>query len=93
MNEPMRPHREQRDYSFVTGLVMGTVVGAGLALWLTPGAAAEARDRLAGSAQRVGDELARKGYQARDRVAETVARGAQEVERYAAASRNDRAAL
>lgn len=93
MNEPMHRQREHRDHSFVMGLVTGTVVGAGLALWLTPGAAAEARDRLTDSAQRVGDELARKGYQARDRVAETVARGAQEVERYAAASSNDRAAL
>lgn len=94
MNEPMQQPREhQRDYSFVAGLVTGTVVGAGLALWLTPGSAAEARDRVTDSARRVADELARKGSEARNRVAETVARGAHEVERYATASTGDRAAL
>ena len=90
MNAPMQQREHQRDYGFVIGLVTGTVVGAGLALWLTPGSAAEARDRITDSARRVGDELARKSYEARDRVAETVARGAHEVEGYATASRSDR---
>ena len=37
------------------------------------------------------DEIARKGQDVRDGVAEAVARGAHEVERYATASRSDRA--
>jgi hypothetical protein len=34
---------ETRDYRFLTGLAMGGIVGAGLALWLVPKAAAEIR--------------------------------------------------
>jgi len=36
------------------------------------------------------DELTRKGQDARDNVADTVARGAHEVERYATAAKTDR---
>ena len=51
---------QQRDNNFVIGLLTGAFVGAGLALWLTPGSAAEARGRVTGSARRFGEELARK---------------------------------
>jgi len=33
----MNPHtQEHRDYGFVIGLLTGTFVGAGLAIWLAP---------------------------------------------------------
>jgi len=96
---------EHRGYSFVIGLLTGTFVGAGLAMWLAPRSASELRQRVTDSAMRfkkraseqyqqastgVGeavDELTRKGRDARDNVADAVARGAHEVERYATAAK------
>lgn len=93
-----------RDYGFVIGLLAGTVVGAGLAIWLAPRAAAELKERVRDSAKSFGqqassrlqsasarvadavDELTQAGQSVRDDVAGAVARGAREVERYAAAS-------
>ena len=92
---------------FVFGLLTGTFVGAGLALWFAPRAAAELRQRAAHSAMRLGkraskhyqeastavvdavDDLARRGRDARDDVADAVAHGAHEVERYAAEAKTD----
>jgi gas vesicle protein len=106
MNELAQEHRS---YDFVIGLLTGTIVGAGLAIWLAPGSASELRDRVTDSAirlkkraseqyqeasTRVGeavDDLTRKGRDARDDVADRVARGAREVERYATAAKTDRA--
>jgi gas vesicle protein len=97
------------DYGFVIGLVAGTLVGAGLAMWLTPRSASALREQVADSARRLGqrasqeyrqassrlgeavDELPRKADNVRDDVAEAVARGAHDVERYAAAA-SDRVA-
>ena len=97
-----------RDFGFVIGLLTGTFVGAGLAVWLVPRAAAELRDRMTESAGRLGKraaehyrdasgrvadaagELARTSDGIRDAVADTVARGAHEVERLATAARVDR---
>jgi gas vesicle protein len=94
-------------FGFVFGLMAGTVVGAGLALWLAPGSASELRDRVNGSARALGkraaagydeargqvgsvvDELARKGNRMRNDVAESVAQGAHEVERFAVAVKSD----
>ncbi len=99
--------QEQRDYRFVIGLLTGTVVGAGLAIWFAP-QALELRDRLTESARNlrkraseqyqqasddVGDAidgLANKGQDVRDNLADAVARGAHEVERYATAAKSDR---
>jgi len=85
----------------------GTVVGAGLALWLAPRSASGLRDRAANSARALGkrasagydeasgrvgtavDELARKGNRVRDDVAESLVRGAHEVERFAVAVKSD----
>jgi gas vesicle protein len=101
--------REQSGYGFVIGLLTGTCIGAGLAMWLAPRSASELRQRVTDSAMRlrksaseqyqqaaarVGeavDDLTRKGRDARDDVADAVARGAHEVERYAAAAKTDRA--
>jgi gas vesicle protein len=94
----------QRNYGFVIGLVTGTVVGAGLAMWLAPHAASEIGERVKGSAETFGrqasdrlqragarvaeavGEIKQAGQGVRDDVAEAVARGAREVERYATTS-------
>jgi len=99
--------QEHRDYGFAIGLLTGTFVGAGLAIWLAPRLASELRERAADSARSLGqrateqyqqasarvvevvDELARKGQGVRDEVAEAVARGAHEVERYAIAAKTE----
>jgi len=93
--------------AFVCGLMAGTLVGAGLTLWLTPGSAAELRDQVTDNAKALGkrasdgydeasgrvgnavDELARKGNRVRDDVAESVVRGAHEVERFAVAAKSE----
>jgi gas vesicle protein len=100
--------QDHRDYGFVIGLLTGTFVGAGLAMWLAPRAASELRERMTDSARSLGqrgseqyqqastrvgeavEELTRKGQGVRDDVAEAVARGAHEVERYATAAKSDR---
>jgi gas vesicle protein len=100
--------QNHRAYGFVVGILTGTFVGAGLAMWLAPQSASELRQRMNDSARRlrqrasdeyrqattrVGetvDEITRKGQSIRDDVAETVARGAHEVERYATAAKSDR---
>jgi gas vesicle protein len=100
--------QEHRDYGFVIGLLTGTFVGAGLAMWLAPRLGSELRERVTESARGLGqraseqyqqastrvgeavDELTRKGQAVRDDVAEAVARGAHEVERYATAAKSGR---
>jgi gas vesicle protein len=100
--------QEHRDYRFVIGLLTGTCVGAGLAMWLAPRGASEFRRRMTDSARNLGqrasdqyeqagtrvgealDELSRKGQGVRDDVAEAVAHGAHEVERFAKAAKSDR---
>jgi len=66
--------QQPRDYRFALGLLAGTVVGAGLAIWFG--------DAIAG--------ITRKGQDVRDDLADAVARGAHEVERYATAAKSDR---
>ena len=43
--------QEHGDYGFVIGLVAGTVVGAGLMMWLAPRTGSELRQRMADSAR------------------------------------------
>ncbi|MEQ1573926.1 MAG: YtxH domain-containing protein [Vicinamibacterales bacterium] len=104
MNVQTQEHRH-RDFGFVIGLATGTLVGAGLAMWLAPRSAAELRERLTDSAKGLGqraseryqqagarvgeavDELARAGQGVRNDVADAVARGAHEVERFATAAK------
>ena len=96
--------QEQSHYRFTIGLLTGTCVGAGLAMWLAPRSAAELRGRMSDTARRVGqqaadqyqqakarvgdavDEIGLKGQGVREGVAQAVARGAHEVERYATAA-------
>jgi gas vesicle protein len=102
--------QERRSHGFAIGLLTGTFVGGGLALWLAPRMASELRQRITDSAKGLGrqasdqyeqasgrvaegvSELTRKGQDVRDDVADAVARGAHQVERYAIAAKSDRVA-
>ena len=64
---------EKRDHGFFFGLIAGTAVGAGLALFLAP--------RVAKDLRRRAEALTAKGREVRDEVADAVAWGAQTVER------------
>jgi gas vesicle protein len=75
--------QERRDHGFAIGLLTGTFVGAGLMLWLAPRMITELRQRVTASV----DDLTRKGQGVRDDVADVVARGAHEVERFAMAAK------
>jgi gas vesicle protein len=66
------PTLEHRDYSFVIGLMTGTFVGAGLALWLAPRAAAELRQRMRETAESVGARASDGYRQASTRVGDAV---------------------
>jgi len=65
MNEQAK---QPRDYRFVTGLAVGSVVGAGLAMLLAPRAAAEIKERAAGSAKQLGEAVSERYRDARLRV-------------------------
>lgn len=83
-----------RDFGFIIGLLTGAVVGAGVALWLAPNAADEARGRVANSARRLRDDLKSTSDGLRDRVADVVARTAHDVEEFATvAVKTDRRGL
>ena len=57
---------------FLIGLMAGTAIGAGLALWLVPRAAAEARHRLTDSARAVRNRAVDGYRQVSTRVVDTV---------------------
>ena len=63
---------QHRDYGFVIGLVTGTLVGAGLAMWLAPRAAAELRERMTDSARSLGERTSERFQQVNARVGEAV---------------------
>jgi len=71
-----------RDHRFTIGLLAGAAVGVGLAMWLGPGVTRSTR-RLG----RALNDLVSRGQAARDDVADAVARGAHQVERYATAAK------
>ena len=64
--------QERRDYGFVIGLLTGTCVGAGLAMWLAPRLASELRERMTGSARSLGRRASEQYQQASTRVGEVV---------------------
>ncbi len=74
MNAPNQQPRvqEHRDYGFVIGLTAGTIVGAGLALWLAPRLAAEVRQRVTDTARHLGQRASDQYQQATTRVGEAV---------------------
>jgi gas vesicle protein len=63
---------QTRDFRFVTGLAVGSLVGAGLALLLAPRAGAEIRARAAESVRDLGDAVSERYKGAKLRVADTV---------------------
>jgi len=74
--------QEHRDYGFVIGLFAGTVVGAGLMMWLAPRMASELRQRASDSARRLSQRASEQYQGATSRVSEAVdelARKAQDV--------------
>jgi gas vesicle protein len=64
--------QERRDYGFVIGLLTGTVVGAGLMMWLAPRTASEVRQRMADSARNLGKRASEQYQQASTRVGDAV---------------------
>lgn len=71
------PQDEQthRHYGFAAGLTAGACIGAGLMMWLAPGAVLEVRKRMHASAKSLGERTS----EVRDEVVNTVARGVHEV--------------
>jgi gas vesicle protein len=70
MNATTQTHR---DYDgFVIGLLAGTLVGAGLAMWLAPRSASELRQRMNDSTRRIGARATEQYQQASGSVADAV---------------------
>jgi gas vesicle protein len=69
-------------YPFILGLFAGTLVGAALATWLAP-RGSETYRQVSTRVARVADQLAQRGRNVRDDVADAVAHGAQVVTRAA----------
>ena len=63
--------QDRRDHTFLIGLLTGTFVGAGLAIWLVPRAASEWRQRMTDSAKEL-SRLASERYQQASARAEAV---------------------
>ncbi len=63
--------QEPRPYGFALGLLAGTVVGAGLALWLAPRAVSELRQRVIDSARNLARRVDQQGEQVRAVVGDT----------------------
>lgn len=61
-----------RDYGFVIGLLTGTFVGAGLAMWLAPRAASELRQRISDSASSLGQRASERYKETSTRVGAAV---------------------
>jgi gas vesicle protein len=69
MNEQATQHH---GYGFLTGFLMGGVVGAGLAMWLAPRAAAEIKARATDSVRTLGNAVWERYRDAGRRVSEAV---------------------
>ena len=76
------PAKEPRGYGFAIGLLIGSCVGAGLAMWLAPRASAEIRESVTDSAKRFRQRASDQYRQVSTRVGEAVdeiARASQDV--------------
>ncbi len=69
MNSDSQP---RRDYRLILGLLTGTFVGAGLAMWLAPRAAAELRDRLTDAATGLRQRASERYQQASARAGDAI---------------------
>lgn len=97
------PTPTPRRYRFAIGLLTGACVGAGLAIWMTPGAAAEMRARLSDSAKRLGKRASDQYRRAtttgdtpgdvsrngHDEGVEHVAQDAHRIDRHSAAPKSE----
>jgi gas vesicle protein len=68
MNSDMQP---SRPYGFGLGLLTGTIIGAGLAMWLAPRAVSELRERLIDSAKNFAKRVGQEHEQVATYVEET----------------------
>jgi gas vesicle protein len=82
MSEDTPTRRENR---FWLGLCAGTVIGAGLAMWLVPRAAAELRERAADSAGKLGTRASERYQQVSTQVGQAV----EDMAKQGRAVRND----
>jgi len=64
--------QEPRDYGFVVGLVAGTMIGAGLMMWLAPRVVAEIRGRITDTAGNLRRQASDQYDQVAGRVTDTV---------------------
>jgi gas vesicle protein len=64
--------QQPHDYRFLTGLMLGSAVGAGLALLLVPRATSEMRDRAAASARELANAASERYRDVRLRVTDAV---------------------
>jgi gas vesicle protein len=64
--------QNRRDHGFTIGLLAGTALGAGLAMWLAPRMAGEIRNRFTDSARALNDRVSAGYQEASARVRETV---------------------
>ncbi len=62
----------ERNHRFAIGLLAGTFVGVGLAVWFAPRLAAELRDRATDSAASLGRRASKRYQRASTRVGEAV---------------------
>jgi gas vesicle protein len=63
---------DRGDFTFTLGMLAGTVVGAGLTLWLAPRASSEMRQRLTASAESLGQRASERYRQASTQLATVV---------------------
>jgi gas vesicle protein len=68
MNSDMQA---SQPYGFALGLLTGTVIGAGLAMWLAPRAVSELRERVIDSAKSLGNRVGQQREQVATYVEET----------------------
>lgn len=68
----MNGFAKQNDYRFLAGLVMGGLVGGGLAMLLAPRAAAEIKGRAVGAAKRIGNTVTAGYREAKYHATDTV---------------------
>ena len=64
--------QDRRDHGFLIGLLTGTFVGAGLAMWFAPRLRSELRQRVTDSARELGNRASERYQQANTRVGEAV---------------------
>ena len=69
----MRTHtRHHRQYSFAIGFAAGTLVGAGLTIWLAPRLASELRERITESTRDIGHRASEHYEHASARVGDAI---------------------